>query len=399
MRALRAVGAVPRLALPVDEVPGRDGLGHALPPDGPVVLVEHDIREDGVLACGGEGVRVGLCARAGRDAEEAVLRVHGPEPPVLAGAQPRDVVADGPALPAVLAVALRRDEHGEVRLAAGGRERAGHVADLALRVLDAEDEHVLGEPALLPAQHGRDAQREALLALQDVAAVVGVQGDDLVLLREVDDVAVFGVELRLGVHARDEIFAVAQRVEHGLAHAGHDRHVQHDVNRIGQLNAVLGEFRADRAHGIGDHVHGAPGHRAAQDLVDLRLHLVGVHPVVRGAGVLPAFGADERSALHARHVVHVAAVEIAAGQLLLVELNQLAGLHRDPAQGFQLLLRAVDPHDFVRLGKLGSLAHALQHQFVLRQFHCGSPFTLLVCICAIVLITVPISLLKLHLLT
>ena len=51
---------------------------------------------------------------------------------------------------------------------------------------DAEDEHVLGHPALV-AGHGRgDAQGEALLAEQGVAAVAGAVGPDLAGLGEVE---------------------------------------------------------------------------------------------------------------------------------------------------------------------------------------------------------------------
>ncbi len=102
---------------------------------------------------------------------------------------------------------LRRDEHGQVGLAAGGRERPGDVLDLALGIFNAQDEHVLGHPALLPAQVGGDAQREALLAQQHVAAVAGVDAHDIVVLGEVDDVAVLRVDVRLGVEALDKVVA------------------------------------------------------------------------------------------------------------------------------------------------------------------------------------------------
>jgi hypothetical protein len=88
---------------------------------------------------------------AGRHAEEAGLRVDRVQAAIGAGAHPADVVADRPHLPAGFAIALRRDQHRQVGLAAGGRERRGDVVRLALRVLQAEDQHVLGQPAFLRA--------------------------------------------------------------------------------------------------------------------------------------------------------------------------------------------------------------------------------------------------------
>ena len=91
--------------------------------------------------------------------------------PVGIGLDPGDVVADGPDLPAF--EAFGRNHHGEVGFAAGAGERGGNVSLFALRALDAENEHVLGHPAFVAGDVGGDAQREAFLAEQRVAAVAG----------------------------------------------------------------------------------------------------------------------------------------------------------------------------------------------------------------------------------
>ena len=158
-----------------------------------------------------------FAAGAGRDAEEAGLGVDGAQPAVGVGLDPGDVVADGPDLPAV--EALGRDQHGEVGLAAGAGEGGGDVGLLAVRDLDAEDEHVLGHPALVARDVGGDAQGEALLAEQRIAAVAGAVGPDLAGLGEVDDVLLVvagpgdvllaGRERRAdGVHAGDDALLV-----------------------------------------------------------------------------------------------------------------------------------------------------------------------------------------------
>ena len=177
----------PVLALPVGHV-GRGLVGHALPPD-VAVVGQRGVGEDAVAVEREDGVGVGVGVGARRDAEEAGLGVDGVEAAVGAELHPADVVADRLDLPALDG----GDEHGQVRLAAGGREGAGDVAGLALGGGELQDEHVLGHPAVVAGHDRGDAQREALLAEQRVAAVARAEGDDLAGLGEVDDVLVVRV--------------------------------------------------------------------------------------------------------------------------------------------------------------------------------------------------------------
>src|SRR5436190_1751893 len=78
-----------------------------------------------------------------------------------------DVVADGLHLP----TRKRGNEHGQVCLAARRGERAGDVLGVTVGRGELQDQHVLGQPAVVARHHRRDAQREALLAEQGVAAV------------------------------------------------------------------------------------------------------------------------------------------------------------------------------------------------------------------------------------
>ena len=180
-----------------------------------------------------------------------------------------------------------------------------------------------------------------------------------------DDVAVGRVDVRLGVEALDKV--VADHVGHGLAHPRHDGHVEHHVDGIGQLNAVLGEGGAHHAHGVGDDVHGAALHGAGVQLFQLGVHLLGIHPVVGGAGVLLLSAADEGAVFHPGHVVLRRAVEVAAGQLLLVELLHLPGGAGLRPQLLQLCLGAVNPNDLVGLGHGRHMVDPLQHGLVLCQ--------------------------------
>ena len=193
----------------------------------------------------GVGVR-GVGGARGH-AEEAGLGVDGVEPAVVAELHPGDVVADALDLPP----GEGGDHHGHVGLATGRREGGGDVPGLPLGRGDAQDQHVLGQPALVVG-HGRgDAQGEALLAQQGVAAVAGAVRPDLPGLGEVGDVLVVPVARPGDVVAAVEGVADGVQALHERArpehaedlrpHPGHRPHVGHDVGRVGQLHADVGD--------------------------------------------------------------------------------------------------------------------------------------------------------------
>ena len=244
MRGLLGGGRRPRPALPVDGL-GRRRVVVPFPPRR-AVGPQRDVGVDRVAANHLERRGVGLVARARRDAEEPGLRVHGPQPAVRPGAQPRDVVADGPDLPA--RHGCRRHQHRQVGLAARGRKGAGHVVHAAVGRLQAENQHVLGEPAFLARHPAGQAQRQALLAQQGIAAVAGPDRPDRVLFGEVHDEPPLGRQVAERVQAAREVVGPVERVEGHRADAGHHPHVQHDVPAVGDLDADLREPRAGRAH-------------------------------------------------------------------------------------------------------------------------------------------------------
>ena len=94
--------------------------------------------------------------------------------------------------------------------------------------------------------------------------------------------------------------------------------------------------------------------------------------MVGGAGVLFLVAADEGAVLHAGHVVDGGAVQVAAGQLLLVKLNHFARGAGLGAQGLQLLLGAVDPNDFIRFYQLDHFLDPIENSLVVG--HVPIPF-------------------------
>ena len=134
-------------------------------------------------------VGVGLLARARRHAEEAGLRVDRVEPAVA----PNFIQAMSSPMvstfqPGSVGISIAR-----LVLPQADGNAPGDVLDLALGRGDLEDQHVLGDPALVARHRRRDPQREALLAEQGVAAVARAVRPDLARLGEVHDVLVVGV--------------------------------------------------------------------------------------------------------------------------------------------------------------------------------------------------------------
>ena len=83
-----------------------------------------------------------------------------------------------------------RNQHREIRLAAGAGKRGSDVSLLALRILDADDQHVLGHPAFVTRDVRSDAQRETFLP-SSVPAIAGTVRPDLANFRKVHDVLFF----------------------------------------------------------------------------------------------------------------------------------------------------------------------------------------------------------------
>ena len=105
---------------------------------------------------------------------------------ICVGPDPSDVITDGVNLPAF--ESGWRNQHCEICFAAGAGKRRGDVGFLALRILDADDQHMLGHPAFVARDVRSDAQREALLSQQSVAAIARSIRPNLTRLGKMNDV-------------------------------------------------------------------------------------------------------------------------------------------------------------------------------------------------------------------
>ena len=152
--------------------------------------------------------------------------------------------------------------------------------------------------------------------------------------------------------------------QHVGAHPGHHPHGGHDVRRVGDLHTEHRAVGLEVTHHEGDDVHGPTPHAPAVEVGHDRLHLVRVHPVVGGPGVLLLHAADVGAVLDARHVGGVGGRVEGVRLLLRVEPGEGAGGHQDVGQLGPLLVRAGAPVHAVRLGELGDLGDPGQDALV-----------------------------------
>ena len=162
--------------------------------------------------------------------------------------------------------------------------------------------------------HAGDAQREALLAEQRVAAVARADAPDQPLAP-----GKCAMNRRSGLRSPSECRPFTKSplspscFERDVAHAGHDPHVRDDVGAVGDLDADLAERRADRAHQVRDDVHRAALHRARGRAAPILCLRLGRAPSSCWSGPASSLrvGADEGEVLGAGDVAGVAPVQVA----------------------------------------------------------------------------------------
>src|SRR6058998_184614 len=125
--------------------------------------------------------------------EIAVLGINGVQP-AISNLHPRDVIANSRHLPAFEMFGW--NEHGEIGFAARAGERRGHIMFFSFRGFHAEDQHMLGEPALFARQIRAYTQSKTFLAQQNVTAVTGTDGNDRVVLWKMTDESALRIDVQ-----------------------------------------------------------------------------------------------------------------------------------------------------------------------------------------------------------
>ena len=66
------------------------------------------------------------------------------------------------------------------------------------------------------------------------------------------------------MNTRHEIAVCTKLSQDGVAHSSHDVHAHHNIGRVSDLDADMGDGRADRAHAEWNHIHYPATHTALE---------------------------------------------------------------------------------------------------------------------------------------
>ena len=86
---------------------------------------------------------------------------------------------------------------------------AADIMNLAVRTLDTDDQHVLGEPAFFLTEFTGDPQRQTFFGKQGVATISRADTPDRIILRIMTDKPPVHVEIGFGMKTPGEIVGAA----------------------------------------------------------------------------------------------------------------------------------------------------------------------------------------------
>ncbi len=201
-------------------------------------------------------------------------------------------------------------------------------------------------PTLFVGHPAGDAKRETFFSQQRVAAVAGADAPDQFFLRKVKDEAALGVQVGEGMKSGNEIIGVAEPLERGLAHAGHDAHAGGDIGAVCNFDSYFAVGRTHGAQNVRDHIHRAAFHGAFKERAHFFLGFGRSHPIVGGAGVGFLPRANEGEVLGTGDVIWITAMKVAMRVGLLIQLDEGAISEHVRGEAVIFRLRSVAPYNF-----------------------------------------------------
>ncbi len=245
-------------ALPIRQLRRHLG-GHPLPPGFPRSRHGH-VGEYRVSFHRAHHVRIRQRVGSRRNAKKSRLGIDRMQIAVRPRLHPRDVVTHGPY--SIAGVLESRNHHGQVGLAACARKRRRHVGHFARGVLEPQDQHVLRHPTLFARHPARNAQREAFLPQQRVAAVSRANAPDQLFFWKMQYEAPRWIQIAQRMQPGHKVIRLADPIERDLPDSRHDVHARHDVGAVRHLHARACHvrMRIRWTHQVGHHIHRAPGH-------------------------------------------------------------------------------------------------------------------------------------------
>ena len=381
-------GSIDLLAEPIagsDAVALREVFAALAPPHAfaPVVIDENLVGEDGppfaVLHFGlGIAQRfhehlIGEVAHALGDAEHASLDVvHVKSTIALLGGAANNVVAEREDL--VLGHGTLCDTGGDIGLPTHARE-GGTEVNAAVAVVDAEQCHVLNDldPDVLVGLRfflrvfkrldADQSQTEYFLGSKCISTVIAIDGAAVEFLREVGNPPIFLAEGPIAVGDPRKACLLFEDTP-AIVEIAHPVEVADNVGAIGQLDAAGGELAVG---GIGDkrhHIHGASLHHPVKELVELAVHLLGIHPEVQRACIDGVVGANDRTFLDAGDIVFVTSgVEASLSVDILVEAGIGTGCLQLVLESDDLIHFAGNDLDRVGFAQVCFLSDPILHVF------------------------------------
>ncbi len=172
-----------------------------------------------------------------------------------------------------------------------------------------------------------DSQRETFLAQQRVAAITRAETPNQFFFGEMHDESALGIEIAGRMHARHKVAGISKPIERHAAHARHDSHAGGDVCAVGHFHADPALRRIHRPHNVRNHIHRPAAITPSNSGPIFSLASAGAIQLFVGPASSLRCVADKRQIFRARHIVGIAAMQIAIRVSCRIQRQRVAFAH------------------------------------------------------------------------